>query len=187
MKRDKFEGGRCWRQFLSKWRVVVQLPANNHSTSSQCKDSFTIGITLKLMAVAEESLTKVFLGRSCTPAYSATGETRMDWSSPLTKSGSWGWWHYKQRQKRRGQRWKNMRKTPKKWGQRQTKWGQRQKIRGQKRRTKIETNRGWDGDASFECSKDTKQYLQVPLRLVLLWLRSLPIHLSSRPGELRRQ
>ena len=57
-----------------------------------------MGITLKLMAVAEESLTKVFLGRSCIPAYSATGETRMDWSSPLTRSGSWGWWHYRQRQ-----------------------------------------------------------------------------------------
>ena len=46
--------------------------------------------------------------------------------------------------------------------------GKDKKIRGQKRRTKIETNRGWDGDASFECSKDTKQYLQIPLRLVLL-------------------
>ena len=41
--------------------MELQLPANNHSTSSQCKDSFTIGITLKLMAVAEESLTKSIL------------------------------------------------------------------------------------------------------------------------------
>ena len=46
---------------MSKWRVELQLPANNLSTSSQCKDFFTIGISLKLMAVARKSLTKHIL------------------------------------------------------------------------------------------------------------------------------